>query len=74
MAKKPEKIDKPDDQKADVEAQSLPAKIKMLEPHGFIDDETGKSYFWQQGQTVFEPAEIAMLVERKASFEPVSDA
>lgn len=48
----------------------LPQSIKMVKPHGFIDDK-GKHRYWQQGQVVFEPDDIAVLVERKATFEVV---
>lgn len=56
-----------------VDPATLPAKIKMVQPHGFIDDE-GRHCYWQQGQVVFEPADIALLHERKANFEAVEDA
>lgn len=55
---------------AEPEAKApLPAKVKMVRPHGFIDD-AGQHRYWQQGQVVFEPADIALLAERGAEFEP----
>lgn len=58
---------------------SLPTQIRMAAPHGFIDEEgkygeAGKSFYWQQGQVVFDPAHVALLHERQASFEAVEPA
>ena len=53
------------------EAAALPTKIKMSRPHGFVDDETGVTRFWQINQIVFEPEDIALLIERGAHFEIV---
>lgn len=47
----------------------LPTKIKMTRPHGFVDEETGESHYWHINQEVFEPADIALLIERGADFE-----
>ncbi len=42
-----------------------PARIELVRPHSFIDD-AGRHRMWNQGQAVTDPAEIALLVERKA--------
>ncbi len=47
----------------------LPAAIKLVRPHGFID-EAGNHRYWQQDQVVFEPADIKVLMERGAEFVP----
>lgn len=44
---------------------ALPARIELVRPHSFIDD-TGLHRMWNQGQVVADPAEIALLFERKA--------
>jgi len=44
---------------------ALPARIELVRPHSFIDD-AGLHRMWNQGQAVTDPAEIALLVERKA--------
>lgn len=48
----------------------MPEQIRLLAPHGFIDED-GKNRHWQQGQVVFEPDDVALLIERGADYEPV---
>ncbi len=79
MAKKPHTADAaapapaPADAAAPAPAEDVapPARIKMIAPHGFIDED-GTHRLWQQGQEVFDPADIALLAERGARFEPVA--
>ncbi len=53
-----------------VAAPALPAKIEMIHAHGFID-ENGTHRYWKGGVIVSDPAEIALLTERKANFKAV---
>jgi hypothetical protein len=46
----------------------VPESITLSAPHGFIDDE-GNHRYWQQGQVVTDPEEVALLIEREASIE-----
>jgi hypothetical protein len=50
----------------------LPAKIRLMAPHGFVDDD-GRNRFWLAGTVVCDPAEIALLVERRAPMTAVVD-
>lgn len=49
---------------------SLPSKVRLVWPYGFID-ENGRHRAWKGGDVVADPAEIALLIERKAPCEPV---
>ena len=46
----------------------VPQSVTLSAPHGFIDDE-GNHRYWQQGQVVTDPEEVALLIEREASIE-----
>jgi len=50
--------------------REMPARIKLKAPHGFVDED-GTHRYWQQGQVVFTPDDVALLVERGADYEPV---
>lgn len=71
MAKAPRAAEAPADETTAPVA--LPAQIKMTRPHGFIDD-AGVNRYWRKDQVVFDPADVALLHERKADFEVVPDA
>lgn len=49
-----------------------PASIKLTAPYGFIDDNDQHRY-WQPGQVVINPDEIALLTERQAPIEAVGN-
>jgi hypothetical protein len=55
-------------QREEPEGQALPKKIRMKHPHGFLD-ENERLRQWKAGDTITDPAEIALLHERKAPFE-----
>jgi hypothetical protein len=59
--------EKPDPKPAKPE---LPAKIKMITEYGFYEGEGEDKHFrhWKEGAAVTDPAEIALLVERKAPY------
>lgn len=40
--------------------------IRLIAPHGFIEDGSGIQRNWQAGQIVTDPGEMALLRERKA--------
>lgn len=65
-----------DAQKTETKAEpdkvpELPAAVRLKAPHGFIDEETEESFFWNAGQLVRNPDTIALLTERGAPIEPV---
>lgn len=75
MAKKPTAKEGAADEAASDPAAAalpadLPAAIKLLQPHGFIDEATQQHRYWQQAQVVFEPADIALLIGRGVLYEP----
>jgi hypothetical protein len=47
------------------DAPSLPARVKLTRPHGFID-ENGTHRFWHAGDHVSDPATIELLIDRAA--------
>ena len=49
------------------EAPLLPAKIKLVHAHGFID-ENGTHRYWKAGVVIGDPAEVDLLIGRKANF------
>lgn len=49
-------------------APAAPASIRLLAPHGFIDD-AGEHQYWHQGQQVEDPEVVKLLIERGASWE-----
>lgn len=51
------------------EDAELPKSVKLAAPYAFYEDEGGALRTWAAGQTVEDPAEIAILVERGALFE-----
>jgi hypothetical protein len=55
---------KPDDTPAPV----LPARIKLIYPYGFLDDD-GTKHFWCPGYETDKPDEIAVFVARGVEFE-----
>ena len=69
---KPEKIlDKTEAREEAAEAApTLPAKVRLVSPHGYID-ENGRHRYWHGGDVISDPAEIALLMGRKAPVEPV---
>jgi hypothetical protein len=50
------------------EADDLPKSVKLAAPYAFYEDD-GALRSWAAGQTVEDPAEITVLVERGALFE-----
>ena len=49
-----------------------PAAIRLTAPHGFIEDVHNKGVFhWEAGEVVTSPVTVALLIERRASWEPV---
>jgi hypothetical protein len=50
------------------EAAKRPGKIRLTHLHGFID-ENDRNRVWRAGDVVTDPAEIALLVDRKAPIE-----
>ena len=51
-------------------ASALPAKVRLVSPYGFID-ENGRHRYWHGGDVISDPAEIALLIGRKAPVEPI---
>lgn len=53
-----------------VESDALPSSLTLAAPYGFYEGEGDQQVLrmWQAGQTVTDPAEIALLVERGAVF------
>jgi hypothetical protein len=49
---------------------SLPAKIRLTRPHGFIDQD-GNDRFWRAGMVISAPGEVALLMDRGATHEVV---
>jgi hypothetical protein len=49
---------------------SLPRAIRLTHPHSFID-ENGRHRTWRAGDLITDPAEVALLVERKARHDIV---
>jgi len=49
------------------EPLALPVSVRLLRPHGFID-ETGTQRYWRQGLVVSHPADVAVLIARGAHF------
>lgn len=45
----------------------FPHGVKLLLPHGFIEEETGRHRFWKAGEIVTDPAEAALLIGRGAA-------
>lgn len=43
----------------------LPAKVRLVRPHGFIDED-GTHRYWKAGDVVSDPATIKLLSDRKA--------
>lgn len=41
-------------------------RAKLTAPHGYIDEATGRSLYWQLGEVVTDPKMIEMLKERGA--------
>jgi hypothetical protein len=70
MTKTPKTPQHNDAPEAKKHSGDLPAKIRLVEPHGFIDD-AGEHRYWQQGQNVTDPDDIAILVDRAANYEVV---
>ena len=54
----------------DVTEGKMPARIILTAPHGFID-ENDRHRYWNAGEIVSEPHEIALLIERGAPVEEV---
>ncbi|MFT8354583.1 MAG: hypothetical protein ABF617_08255 [Gluconobacter japonicus] len=53
-------------------APPFPSSIRLTAPHGFIETVHNKGVFhWEAGEVVTNPATIALLIERKANWEPV---
>ncbi len=50
------------------DAAEYPPLIRLTHPHGFVDD-WGKNRTWSAGDVVGDPAEIKLLIDRKASHE-----
>lgn len=42
-----------------------PEAVSLSAPYGFIDD-SGATRYWQAGVTVTDPADVALLIGRKA--------
>jgi hypothetical protein len=53
-------------------AGPAPTKVTLLKPYGFIDDE-GQNRHWHQGAEVTDEKDIAVLIERGAAIEEVSE-
>lgn len=49
----------------------LPAKVRLVRAHGFIEQETGRHRLWQAGEMVGDASEIEMLISRGAHVEEV---
>lgn len=49
---------------------SIPAKVRLTAPHGFID-ENSRHRYWNAGEVVGDAAEVALLINRGAPVEPV---
>lgn len=49
----------------------LPARIKVIHAHGFIDED-GRNRFWKGGEVIAGADEIALLIGRGASVETVA--
>jgi hypothetical protein len=47
-----------------------PIGVELTAPHGFIDEANGRNHYWNVGQVVTDPDEIALLKERQASLKP----
>ncbi len=45
----------------------FPRGVKLLAPHGFIEEGTGRHRFWNAGDVVADPAEVALLIGRGAA-------
>jgi hypothetical protein len=55
--------------KKEDKGDALPVSVKLAAPHGFICEETNVHHYWQTGQEVTDPDEIALLIERQAPLE-----
>ena len=51
--------------------KKLPAKVRLVHSHGFIEPETRRHRLWQAGEMVVSPAEIELLISRGARIEEV---
>jgi len=50
----------------------LPAAVRLIAEHGFIEDEHGKGVFhWRVGEIVRRPQTIRLLIDRGALLEEV---
>lgn len=54
----------------DVRQGQMPARIVLIAPHGFID-ENDRHRYWNAGEIVSDPHEVALLIERGAPIEEV---
>lgn len=54
----------------DVSEGQMPTRIILTAPHGFID-ENDRHRYWNAGEVVSEPHEVALLIERGAPVEEV---
>lgn len=55
-------------QRGALKSASTPRKVRLTEPHGYIDD-NGRNRTWAAGDIITEQYEIALLVSRKAPLE-----
>jgi len=46
----------------------MPARVILTAPHGFID-ENNRHRYWNAGEIVSDPHEVALLMERGAPIE-----
>lgn len=54
------------------EGAPLPATIQLTCPFGYLDD-NDQNHFWQAGQIVTDPAEIADLIAHGAEHLDISE-
>jgi hypothetical protein len=67
MAKARTKRQRPEETEPVVD-NDLPERIKIIDPHGFIDDE-GTHRYWHAGVQVEDPEQIALLIARGATYD-----
>jgi hypothetical protein len=53
-------------------ATRLPAKVRLVRQHSFVEDGTGRHRIWHGGEIVADVHEIALLTERGAVLEALS--
>ena len=46
-----------------------PARIRLLRPHGFVENDTNRHRYWQAGEVITSPDEIELLRSRGAEYE-----